>query len=79
MTSSVGPSPPSPQYWLDRQWIHDHIEQLVRDHPNEWVAVHGGSVLAHGPDLGDVEDAAKNKCGASDVVYQFIDDGSLIF
>lgn len=79
MHSTAAPNPPSEQYWLDRRWIHDHYGQLVADHPNEWVAVHRGQVLAAGADLGAVEDAARGRGPAADVVFQFIDDGSLIF
>jgi hypothetical protein len=79
MRSTVSPPPPSPQYWADREWIHDHYAQLVHDHANEWVAVHRGNILASGPELGVVEDAARAKCSAADVVFQFVDDGSLIF
>lgn len=79
MSSTVSPTPPSRQYWLDRRWIHDNYTQLVNDHANEWVAVHQGQVLASGNDLGAVEDAARAQCSAIDIVFQFIDDGSLIF
>ncbi len=79
MPPMVSSPPPSQQYWLDRQWIHDNYAQLVNEHANEWVAVHGGSVLASGLDLGAVEDAARTRCPADDIVFQFIDDGSLIF
>ena len=78
MPSVSSPTPPSQQYWLDRQWIHDNYPQLVNDHANEWVAVHCSRILASGPDLGGVEDAARLQCSTADVVFQFIDDGSLI-
>lgn len=78
MQTSFTPVPPSDQYWQDRQWIHDHYPQLVGQYANEWVAVQQGRVLAFGPDLGSVEDVARNQCQAADIVFQFIDDGSLI-
>lgn len=73
------PTPPTEQYWLDRQWIHDHYDELVKDHANEWIAVHQGQIVTAGKDLGQVEDAARARCSATDIVFQFIDDGSLIF
>lgn len=79
MQSTLQPTPPSQQYWADRRWIHDHYAQLVADHANQWVAVHRARVLASGRDLATVEDSAKAHTGHFDVVYQFIDDGSLIF
>jgi hypothetical protein len=79
MPSTATPTPPSQQYWLDRQWIHDHAVQLVTEYANEWIAVHCGEILASGPELGVVENAARAQCSAADIVFQFIDDGSLIF
>ncbi|MBI4579752.1 MAG: hypothetical protein HY718_08625 [Planctomycetes bacterium] len=79
MPSTVSPTPPSQQYWLDRRWIHDNYARLVSEHANEWIAVHRGELLASGRDLGAVEDTARGRCSASDIVLQFIDDGSLIF
>ncbi len=70
---------PSKQYLEDRRWIQRNIDTLVRDHPNQWVAVHCGVVLSAGPDLQDVTDQAKRRSSADDVVFQFIDDGTLIF
>lgn len=79
MSTTTPSTPPTQQYWQDRQWIHDHGDQLVGDHPNEWIAVHCGRVLASGPDLGLVQDAARAQCSAADIVFQFMDDGSIIF
>jgi len=63
----------------DRRWIQRNIEALVRDHPNQWIAVHRGSVLSAGPDLGAVAAQAQGQTSDDDVVFQFIDDGTLIF
>jgi hypothetical protein len=79
MKTTAQPNPPSKQYWLDRQWIHDHYADLVEDHANKWIAVHRAQLLAAHADLGVVEDAARAGCSAEDIVFQFIDDGSLIF
>jgi hypothetical protein len=79
MHAALHPAPPSPQYWLDRQWIHDHYADLVRDHANQSVAVHSGRILAAATDLAAVQRAAQAACSTPDIVFQFIDDGSLIF
>lgn len=79
MRTSVDPAPPPEQYWLDRRWIHEHYAQLVADYPNQWIAVHAGRVIASGLDLGQVEDAATTIGDSGTFVFQFIDDGSLIF
>lgn len=69
---------PSQQYMEDRRWIQRNIDALVRDHPNQWIAVHGGTVLSAGPDLREVTIQVQKQTTADDVVFQFIDDGSLI-
>jgi hypothetical protein len=79
MPSALSPTPPSQDYWRDRQWIHDHYADLVNAYPNEWIAVHAGVVLASGRHLTAVEQTARAGCSAPDIVFQFIDDGSLIF
>jgi hypothetical protein len=77
--STTLPTAPSQQYWSDRRWVHDNYAQLVTNHPNQWIAVHRGCVLASGVDLATVENAARLASADSDIVFQFIDDGSLIF
>jgi hypothetical protein len=79
MDATSLPDAPSSQYWLDRQWIHDHYEQLVNDHGIGWIAVREGRVLAAGTNLGQVEDFARVQCPVGEIVLQFIDDGSLIY
>ncbi len=59
-------------------WIVSHFDKLVLRHPNCWIAVDQGKVLAADPDLGVVRKAA-GRSQSTDVVYFFVDDGSLIF
>jgi hypothetical protein len=79
MSTSLPLPLPSQQYLSDRQWIQQNIHALVRDHPNEWVAIHRGLLLAAGPDLGRVAAQAQRQTTDPDVVFQFIDDGTLVF
>ncbi len=60
-------------------WIADNFDILVRQHPNSWVAVDKGQVLAADPDLGKVRQAVAGKARPDEVVFHFVDDGSLIF
>lgn len=61
------------------QWIADHFEKLVRQHPNCWIAVDKGQVLAADPDLGNVRKTVASNPRLNEIVFHFIDDGSLIF
>ena len=60
-------------------WIVQHFEQLAIQHPNCWIAVDHGQVLASGPDLGEVRKAVAGRARTGEVVFHFVDDGSLIF
>lgn len=79
MSQATKPPLPTRQYLDDCQWIEDHWTELVSTYPDQWVAVHKGRLLAGGPDLGEVSSRARSQCRATDVAYQFIDTGSLIF
>jgi hypothetical protein len=79
MTSTKPLPLPSQQYMEDRRWIQRNIDALVQDHANAWIAVHRGTVLAGGTDLGAVAAEARRQTPDDDVVFQFIDDGTLVF
>lgn len=32
---------------MGSDWLEEHIQQLERDHPNEWVAADDGGLVAH--------------------------------
>ena len=60
-------------------WITKNSKALARRYPNRWIAVNDRRVLAANPDLGVVRRAVTGKVDPDDVVFHFIDDGSLIF
>lgn len=47
------------QHIRDREWVSEHIQELVEKYPNQWIAVYKGEVCAHGETLGPVYDKAK--------------------
>jgi len=77
----ASPLPPLPSAANNQNfdWIVQNFEALSRDHPNCWIAVDHCQVLAADPDLGVVGRAAAGKGTPGDIVYYFVDDGSLIF
>ena len=69
----------SQAYMENSRWLMDHLPELARTHPNQWVAVYGGEVVAADPELGLVSAVAARSAPSSDTVIHFVDDGSLIF
>ena len=61
------------------EWITKNSKALARRYPNRWIAANNRQVLAANPDLGVVRRAVSGKADPDDVVFHFIDDGSLIF
>ena len=56
--------PPTPEeYWEDRKWAYDHIDEIVKAYPNLWVAVVDKKVIASGKVIADVERAAEKSTG----------------
>lgn len=79
MTTNATLPRPTEQYMRNCQWIADHINELVKAHGNGWIAVDQGRVLAAGPGLTEVTRRADACAPPEDIVFQFIDDGTLIF
>lgn len=59
--NAVKDRPPrlSRQHIRDREWVSEHIQELVEKYPNQWIAVYKGEVLAYDQKLGPVYDKAK--------------------
>jgi hypothetical protein len=69
---------PSRQYMRDFRWIESHVDRLSRDHPNRWIAVHHGRIVATGKQLGRVKAAFRKKLGEKEIPVYFVDDGTII-
>ena len=70
---------PSAEYLANSRWIQDHLDELVRQYPDQWIAVAGGQVLAAGPDLGQVRRQARQKCSSPEVACEFLAGVTMIF
>lgn len=66
-------------YISNSRWLMEHLVDVTRDHPNQWVAVLDKRIVAADPDLGAVTAAAARVGPAMDTVFQFLDDGSRVF
>lgn len=47
------------KFEADTKWIGTHFEKLKQKHPDEWIAVHNGIVVAHGKNFESVLEALK--------------------
>ncbi len=70
---------PTPGNSANCRWIQAEWAQLLRDYPDQWIAVDQGRVLAAGRNLGQVADAVRRASASADVAYEFIASASLIF
>jgi hypothetical protein len=70
---------PTTPYLANCQWIKCNLDEMVRSHPDQWIAVHEGRVLAAGPDLGKVTIDARRTCPSPDIAYEFVAGASTIF
>jgi hypothetical protein len=61
------------------RWITANFAVLSERYPNRWIAVDKERVLAADRDLSIVRRSAAEQARPEDVMFHFIDDGSLIF
>ena len=47
------------EYWEDRDWAWEHYAELVKQYPDQWVAVCHKKVVAHSESIEDVEKQVK--------------------
>ena len=74
------PAPPiDSRYWEDMDWAYEHYATLAAEHPNQWVAVLEGRVVAAGVNLGEVESVARGIAGRKDVAVVFIERGIHVY
>jgi hypothetical protein len=63
----------SKAYVENARWLMGHLSQVLRAHPNQWVAVQNQRVVAADADLGVVTASAARSGPPSDTVYQFVE------
>jgi len=53
ITRSAKDRPPtlSRQFLRDRQWVADHMQELITKYPNQWIMAYNGKVIAHGEEV----------------------------
>ena len=67
---SVSPPLPSAQFLQDEAWLQANLAELVRQYPDQWIAVLHGKVITSAPGLVEVERvAAERHPGATPVFW----------
>ena len=66
------------EFWKDREWGFEHYQKLVKEYPDQWVAIVDKQVVSAGS-LGEVEENARSKTGKEHIPVIFIESGSHIY
>ena len=72
------PEPPPKRFWEDEKWIGENIMDLMRQYPDQWIAVLDKEVVAASKHRLEVNRVAKQKEAEADqgqCVYEFIEGG----
>lgn len=79
MSTQNLPTPPSKVYWEDTIWANQHYGELLKSHPNQWVAVHNQQVVAANPDGRKVEGILRAQYPGIQIPLVFVSDASHIY
>ncbi len=69
----------SDAYWQDYRWANEHMSELVRDYPNQWVGVADKQVVAVGSDVKSVEREVKEKLHQEEFPILFVERGIHVY
>ena len=79
LTRSGQPPERSKRFWEDQRWIIEHIAELVREYPDQWVMVYNKQVVAASPDLGVAKERAFNRVGDKEIASIFVEGKNYVF
>ncbi len=48
----------NPHFQADHKWFKENLPELLKTYPGEYIAVIGGQIVEHNPDLGVVAKSA---------------------
>jgi hypothetical protein len=66
------------RFWEDKEWVFAHYSELLKKHPNMWIAVLNKEIIGASPDLGKVEEI-KAKTGKKHIPVIYLEDGSHVY
>ena len=67
------------EFWEDAKWAERHYSELVKEYPEEWVAVVNREVVTSGKDLARVKEEAKIKTGRAKIPTIFVECGDHVY
>lgn len=73
------PSPGPKEYWEDSKWANEHFTEILREYPDQWVAIVNKKVVAAGRTIADVEKITTEKTGRDDFPIYFAERGIRVY
>lgn len=72
--------PPTPgEYWDDRAWLLQHMNDIAADYPNQWIAVVDKKVVAAGKVIAKVREEAEQKTNRKHFPIIFAERGIHVY
>jgi len=72
--------PPGPiEYWEDSKWANEHFTEIVKEYPNQWVAIVNKKVVAAGKTIAEVEKKGTEKTGRDEFPIYFTEKGIRVY
>ena len=73
------PSPGPTEYWEDSKWASEHFTAIVREYPNQWVAIVDKKVVAAGRTIAEVEKKGTERTSRDEFPIYFAERGIRVY
>ena len=73
------PSPGPADYWEDSKWASENFTEIVKEYPDQWVAIVDKRVVAAGKTIAEVEEVCRIKTGRKDVPIYLAEKGIRVY
>jgi len=60
---------PPKHFYKDRDWAHEHLNDLAKEYPNLWVAIYKKKVVSSGKNLAEVKRLGEQKAEKEQYFY----------
>ena len=67
------------EYWEDSKWATEHFAEIVKEYPDQWVAIVNKKVIAAGETIAEVEKMAREKTGREEFPIYFAERGIRVY